>query len=160
MPGSNLSGPLSGCLVLMICCLLARPCGAHEVEVHRDISYNAVDILDIGLLNRFRTDIGQGSIDEDTFPQYCYHAYNPHNGRGFDLPCPGVIDWANIIASNARDAMPILWARAISAYDAGNLGGPNGAFHMLGRCIHLIQDMTSPAHTHSDTHIDGDDFES
>jgi len=132
---------------------------AHEVEVHRDISYNAVDILNIRLLNRYRSEIGQGSIDEDTFPQYCYHAYNPHNGEGFNLPCPGVVDWANIIADNTFDAMPILWGRTLTAFNEGNLEGNGGAFHMLGRCIHLIQDMTSPAHTHSDTHIDGDDFE-
>ncbi len=159
MSESNLPVLRSAYTAILLFCCLAGPAGAHEVEVHRSISHNAVDILDLGLLNRYRAEIGQGAVDEDTFPQYCYHAYNPHNGRGFDLPCPGVADWANIIASNARDAIPILWAQSISAYNAGNLGGPGGAFHMLGRCIHLIQDTTSPAHTHSDTHIDGDDFE-
>ena len=135
------------------------PADAHEVVVHRDISYNAVDILDIDLLNRHRAVIGQGAIDEDTFPQYCYHAYNPINSHGFDLPCPGVVSWANIIANNAHRAIPILWADTINLYNSGNLAGEGGAFHMLGRCIHLIQDVTSPAHVHSDMHIDGDDFE-
>ena len=157
MRRGNAHAFLSACLAAMLCWLVTAE--AHEVGVHRGISHNAVDILDIELLNRYRSQIGQGSVDEDTFPQYCYHAYNPHNGRGFDLPCPGVVDWANIIASNAHDAMPILWTQALAAYDAGNLAGSDGAFHMLGRCIHLIQDMTSPAHTHSDTHIGGDDFE-
>ena len=159
MRKNRLLSPFTTCLATWLLLLGSLVSDGHEVEVHRDISYNAVDILDIGLLNRFRAEIGQGSIDEDTFPQYCYHAYNPHNGRGFDLPCPGVVDWANIIADNSYDAMPLLWGQTVAAFNAGNLAGSSGAFHMLGRCIHLIQDMTSPAHTHSDTHIDGDDFE-
>ena len=123
MRKNRLPAPFTTRLAACIILLGSISSDGHEVEVHRGISHNAVDILDIGLLNRYRSQIGQGSVDEDTFPQYCYHAYNPHNGRGFDLPCPGVVNWANIIASNAHDAMPILWARTVAAYDAGNLDG-------------------------------------
>jgi PKD repeat protein len=59
----------------------------------------------------------------------------------------------------AHEAIDILWGRAIDQYNRGNFQGRNGAFHLLGRCIHLVQDMTSPAHVHNDEHGDGDDFE-
>ena len=71
MPGSDLPILRSACIVALLFCCLAGPTEAHEVEVHRSISHNAVDILDLGLLNRYRTEIGQGAVDEDTFPQYC-----------------------------------------------------------------------------------------
>ncbi|MEC7923411.1 MAG: hypothetical protein VX496_08450, partial [Planctomycetota bacterium] len=74
MRTNRLLSPFTTCLATWLLLLGNLVSDGHEVEVHRDISYNAVDILDIGLLNRFRAEIGQGSIDEDTFPQYCYHA--------------------------------------------------------------------------------------
>ena len=48
---------------------------------------------------------------------------------------------------------------AITEYAANNLVGTDAAFHRMGRALHFIQDMTSPAHTHDDDHALGDDFE-
>jgi hypothetical protein len=48
---------------------------------------------------------------------------------------------------------------AITEYGNNNLVGTDAAFHRMGRALHFIEDMTSPAHTHDDDHALGDDFE-
>lgn len=145
----------------LLCVALAQ---AHDDRItHPSLSDNAIDILNHLLINRFRSDIRQGSIDEDALTRFCYHAYNPVNGRGWTDLLTGTCDVA-LIAGEARTAAVILFSDAVTAYRNGNRQGVGGSFHLLGRSLHLLQDMTSPAHVHSDIHLPTterltDDFE-
>jgi len=115
-----------------------------------------------------RTQVRQGSIDEDECPNYVHHFYDPKTGQNTTLlppqlfTCdrpPGFVQ--QTAPARARD----FWASAISKYRAGDRAN---AFLDLGHVFHLLQDMSSPAHVHNDVHVeasvrsdcqDGDDFE-
>ena len=73
------------------------------------------------------------------------HAYNPINGQAWSIGGEDTITYA----------VP-LWQEAITNYANENW---DDAYFILGRICHLLEDMTSPAHTHSDVHATGDDFE-
>ncbi len=111
---------------------------------------------------------GSGAEDEQdcdngTFciPPACHspnrHFYNPFTESGLawvpGLSCTlGVQDSAKVSALDH-------WKWAVEAYAGNNLHGYNNAFHLLGQVVHLLSDMTSPAHVHLDNHMLGDDFE-
>lgn len=133
---------------------------AHNTAiVHPGLTDNAVDTLNHPLINQYSDEIRQGSIDEDNLlpdARPCYHAYNPISGLGW-CPQPFCLFYFEDIIPDcpvARGAARNLWDRAVRQYHDGNLDGTDGAFHLLGRAMHLLQDMTSPAHVHSDVHID------
>ena len=145
-------------IVITTMLLMASICSqisAHETNiVHPGLTDNAVTTLNNTLINTYKTYIRDGSIHEDDFPRYKDHAYDPFTGGGwFGLPM------------NALDKAASLWNDALSKYNQGIFMGTDGAFHLLGRVAHLLEDMTSPGHTHADVHIpvwpfsSGDDFE-
>jgi len=144
-------------LMIMLCLgLVCSPIKAHdEVIVHPGLTVNAIDLLNNVLINGYKNDIREGAIHEDDTPRWLQHGYDPASGKGWF--------WGSGIASNKAVE---LWNEAISAFNQGRLTGTDGAFHLLGRVAHLLEDMTSPAHTHSDIHLprvpplsEGDDFE-
>ncbi len=96
-----------------------------------------------------KSDARQGSVDEDKRLRFFGHFYNPETGKGLKHSPLGP---ATVRAEK-------IWHEALSRYRAGQLQKTDGAFHSLGRVLHLLQDMTSPAHVHDDKHGDGDDFE-
>ena len=88
-----------------------------------------------------RVQVRQGSIDEDDDPNYVNHFFNPRTGgRGL-----GASETAPQRASH-------LWSDALQNYRAGQR---TDAYANLGRVMHLLQDMTSPAHVHLDVHGPG-----
>jgi uncharacterized repeat protein (TIGR01451 family) len=112
----------------------------------------------------------QGVIDEDQCGCPLYHFYNP---RTHENHVAGVI-----ATTSARERAERLWHRAIGGSVTSGLGCPEDwrpacightdteAFKQLGHVLHLLQDMTSPAHVHDDAHAnplsgcnDADDFE-
>ncbi len=66
--------------------------------------------------------------------------------------------------TNAADRARTLYGMAVTDYHAGRF---RSAFRILGRVLHLVEDMTSPPHVHDDPHGelfsdcggDSDDFE-
>jgi hypothetical protein len=136
---------------------------AHENEhAHASLTVAALKTLQ-GAVSEFYTDarraaLRQGSIDEDRDVieplEYRYHFYNPRTESGF-----GPFESARVHATK-------LWEQAISKDPSDVSTSNNSPWYLLGRILHLLQDMTSPAHVHDVNHaglsqcgLDNDGFE-
>ena len=99
----------------------------------------------------YRTEIGNGTEQEDVpATRSLGHFYNPETNSA---------PWFALGSGPATQNSQDQYDAALSAYGNNNLVGTDAAFHRLGRALHFIEDMTSPAHTHDDDHATGDDFE-
>ena len=98
----------------------------------------------------------QGAIAEDTDPRYLNHFYDPSTGQGFNdgaLKGKSAKDWANNQSSISGDY-------SINTILANyKKGDTKRAYQGIGHILHLIQDMSVPAHTRNDSHPDGDPYE-
>jgi len=139
---------------------------AHEhVHTHASLSVGSLLFLDQaypedGALFSMsaRVNIRNGSINEDDTPNFLFHFYDPKTGLNTHT---GV----SLQTAPTRAAVQF-WPSAINQFRSGNV---MSAFENLGHVLHLLQDMTSPAHVHNDPHVenpnpfsncsDGDDFE-
>ncbi|MEA3272306.1 MAG: NosD domain-containing protein [Patescibacteria group bacterium] len=96
----------------------------------------------------------KGSQDEDTPPRYINHFYDPVNNQPWLGNNPVALtakEWANNSkAQSVHIGGDKTFDRAIYEYRAGN---KKDAFIALGHVLHLIQDVSVPAHTRNDTHI-------
>lgn len=129
------------------------PVRAHDnVVVHRGLAHWSVDILGNPFYTpTYRTEVGNGSDKEDVpATRSLGHFYNPETDSA-----PWFALGSGPATSNSQDQ----YNAAITAYANNNFVGTDAAFHRMGRALHFIQDMTSPAHTHDDDHATGDDFE-
>lgn len=97
-----------------------------------------------------------GSDDPETL-RVMRHFYRPTDGAGLYLEDRGAyrssLEWARPNDENAWH-----WGNGIDAYAQGD---KDEAYFVLGHIVHLVQDLTVPAHTHLDEHPPpaGDDFE-
>ena len=99
----------------------------------------------------------QGAIEEDTPIRWMNHFYNPITGNGL-WGFSSAKDWSR------EDIKQLFypkgnqtWQKAISSYAKGD---KKEAFIALGHILHLIEDMSVPAHTRDDAHPEGDPYES
>jgi hypothetical protein len=77
------------------------------------------------------------------------HFWDPEGGpRGGLLQKVGDIP-VNLEGRNAYQRARDLYESAVSLYD----DDPEGSYSLLGRVVHLLTDMASPAHVHLDPHI-------
>jgi HEAT repeat protein len=134
----------------------------HVTDVHgggvlgnpgRSITANAFAVLNSPFYTaRDARDTAEGTVDEDIGARPINHFYNPVTGL-------------NTMPARRMDAVvrsEEYWRRARLLWRHGPRNGPIGAAQMLGRSMHMLQDMTSPAHVHDDPHVpplDPDDFE-
>lgn len=118
--------------------------------------------------------IVQGSMDEDTWPRWINHFYDPVYNQGWTAEGFGTISsstgrWLNSIllsdhpplASKYWAQSPSTqaeykdfggnqtWQRALASYASGD---KQAAFLALGHILHLLEDATVPEHTRNDTH--------
>ncbi|MBI2050004.1 MAG: lamin tail domain-containing protein [Candidatus Staskawiczbacteria bacterium] len=118
----------------------------------------------------------QGSFDEDTAPRWINHFYDPISRREWlgkrlgNLPEEQVRQISKIVFG--KDPVSTLnWAHNQSLQDAsyrlyqGNRtfesavsfyldDNKDNAYYNLGHILHLIEDMSVPAHTRQDSHFD------
>ncbi|MDX2168779.1 MAG: hypothetical protein SF182_17030 [Deltaproteobacteria bacterium] len=126
---------------------------AHENSiVHRGLAHWSVDILGNPLYTAtYRAEVGNGAEQEDVpATRSLGHFYNPETDSA-----PWFALGSGPATSNSQDQ----YNAALTEYGNGNFVGTDAAFHRIGRALHFVQDMTSPAHTHDDDHATGDDFE-
>ena len=155
--------------------LQAAPAAAYEAKfTHRWIARVAVDHLlrthpgVYDQLKLFREDVVDGVeheddifVDGDTDPltlRVMRHFHRPVDESGlfmFEQTFPNSLQWGTMPRSDNNWG----WDDALEQYQYGNYAE---AFFAIGHVIHLIQDLTVPAHTHLDIHgpPDGDDYES
>lgn len=122
-------------------------------DPNRSLAANAFAVLDSPFYTAWNArDTSRGTVDEDIGSRPINHFYNPVTGVN-SMPASRMA---------AVERAELFWERAVDLYRRGQFWGRAGAFHMLGRSMHLLQDMTSPAHVHDDPHVpplDPDDFE-
>lgn len=111
----------------------------------------------------------RGSIDEDTFPRYVNHFYDPVYQKGWIGVGASSKEWGRSSAAQSRRASQLAsvinvangailtlndfsWERGIKEYAKGNR---QYAFLALGHVLHLLEDSSVPEHTRNDTHIAG-----
>ena len=99
----------------------------------------------------------QGAEDEDMPIRWMNHFYDPVYNVGFKSSYLTAKDWSGA-SEKQRDYSlgDKSWQRAISDYQDGN---SEEAFQALGHVLHLIADMSVPAHTRDDAHPEGDSLE-
>jgi len=102
----------------------------------------------------------QGSIEEDKAPRWLNHFYNPQMNQGL-WNFPTAKNWSQNPALQSVYLESIsggnqTWQKAISSFAEGD---EKAAFVALGHVLHLLEDMTVPAHTRLDPHPDGDPYE-
>jgi PKD domain len=115
-------------------------------------------------------EIVQGVMDEDecmtfdstgsthdwgNFPNWNSHFYEGKQGTQLDVPilfgggaCDFNVQWSPT-HTNAANRARMLFNLAADDYRAGQY---KSSFRILGRVMHLLEDMTSPAHVHDDPH--------
>jgi len=159
----GLSLGLISTIIMWLCRCFPNATFAHEVErVHPSLTFNSFRALSASLDSFYtpanQDQVREGSIDEDSgLLRFRHHFYNPITEEGLNLPT----------ANTARNRAGDLWAQAVAKHVTGMTTGNDNAFHLLGRVLHLLQDMTSPSHVHNDAHggldldldSDVDDFE-
>ena len=146
------AGIVSACMIALVA-LAPTPGFAHEnVFVHREMGHTSVDILGNPFYTAaFRTEIGNGCDNEDVpATRSLGHFYNPETDSAPSFAFGSGPAWDN--SQTQYDA-------ALVEYGNSNFIGTDAAFHRMGRALHFIQDMTSPAHTHDDDHPLEEDFE-
>jgi hypothetical protein len=120
--------------------------------------------------------IQEGARNEDTPPRWINHFYDPTTDQGWtseqmgNLPANVVALVSGIVLSPEKAVSAPDWAQnqelqtRYTDYDGNRTfqkavfdyvdGNKNEAFKSLGHILHLIEDMTVPAHTRQDTHWD------
>jgi hypothetical protein len=163
---------------------------AHEHKhTHQNLARAAFRLLNLpfdtlgGLTKQeIEDELAQGVIDEDEcinvddfgnawegFPNWNSHFYEAKlrvRLSGVVAGCGYGIFAVQGKHNNAAQRAATLYQMARDEYSAGDL---KSAFRILGRVLHLLQDMASPAHVHDDPHAelpatskcggDSDDFE-
>ena len=119
--------------------------------------------------------LAEGAENEDTPPRWINHFYDPQTGLGWTSErmgtlSPQIVKMISSIALSPEDAVSSKdWAkdqnlqeryavyqgnrtfqRAVFSYVNGD---KKEGLKSLGHILHLIQDMTVPAHTRQDTHL-------
>ena len=133
--------------------LFSQPASAHDnVVVHRKLAEWSVSSLNNPFFFPYAPDVREGSYGEDVpATRSLGHFYNPQTDAAPWFALGSGPAWQN--SEDQYDA-------GVGAYQAGSYSGEDAAFYRMGRALHFIQDMTSPAHTHDDQHAtDDEDFE-
>jgi len=135
-----------------------------DTHTHASLTAGALQLVDPGFFTAARRAlIVQASVDEDQCPNYLSHFYNPKTGEDGGIYTSTCELFPTV--TTARDRAAGFYAEAIQLYRQGDR---DAALRRLGAVLHLLQDMTSPAHVHGDPHAqilfgvcanDGDDFE-
>ena len=132
----------------------------HDGEpVHEHIAQQALALYSNAEINAYFANIESGAEHEDLHDHVwdywgvggaCVtisHFWDADNGP-YD-PVTGACN-----GNNAYWKAQILWGMALGEYASGD---KNTAYEYLGHVVHLLSDMTLPAHAHEDMHYPDDD---
>ncbi len=127
---------------------------AYDSEVaHPYLTYKIAQVFNQQTSNKLNSRdikwLEQGSIDEDNFPRWMNHFYDPSAGKGL-WGFASAKDWAQ------SGWQTFNWEKALNFYVKGDR---QSAMIALGHVLHLVEDMGVPAHTRNDAHPEGDPYE-
>ncbi len=135
---------------------------SYDTEVaHPFLTEKVIELFnknsEIQISQQQREWLKQGAIEEDTPIRWMNHFYNPITGNGL-WGFSSAKDWSR---ENIKQLFypkgNQTWQKAIEFYTNGD---KKQAFIALGHVLHLIEDMSVPAHTRDDAHPEGDPYES
>jgi hypothetical protein len=140
----------------------------HAASTHQNITRAAVEYLQsiepaFNDISNLESVLQIGAVAEDDTPKFMFH-FLPRLDRGLAFASCSSLDWGfvdmeceqNLPKTQRIQTNTHTWNDAIT-----NAPGEAGLVD-LGYVIHLLEDLTSPAHTRNDPHppgIDGDPFE-
>jgi len=86
--------------------------------------------------------IAQGAYDEDhqPFPMFGWHSWDPDTGDFW---------WTPIVKGQALERANTLFWEAVRLHRSD----VQGSWHKLEQSLHMVQDISTPAHAHADAHI-------
>ncbi len=153
--------------ILFVVTLLLFPAwqvwGYDNIITHPKISSVAIEIFNKHAGGKLTDEqinwIVQGSIAEDADPRYINHFYNPETGSGLDdsgFKGLSAKEWAQNQSGLISFEGDYSESTILKNYQEGNY---KRAYEGIGHILHLIQDMSVPAHTRNDAHPEGDPFE-
>ncbi|KKR32229.1 MAG: putative secreted protein, periplasmic copper-binding protein (NosD) family [Candidatus Falkowbacteria bacterium GW2011_GWF2_39_8] len=130
-----------------------------NLVIHPALSLGAIEIYNQQASRKLTEEqknwIVQGSIDEDADPRYLNHFFDPTTGKGLDGRISAK-DWSQNQDGLIGMTGDYSEAAILDNYKIGNY---HRAYQGIGHMLHLIQDMSVPAHARNDSHPDGDPFE-
>jgi hypothetical protein len=131
----------------------------NSIITHPRLTEVAIEVFqkktNIELSSDQKSYIIQGSINEDALPRPLNHFYNPATGLGLEGAHKSAKEWA--LNGGWSGASGDFSERAIlENYQNGN---KDRAYEGIGHIVHLIQDMSVPAHVRNNPHELGDIFE-
>jgi hypothetical protein len=138
---------------------------AHDSDnVHPDLTRDALALLpqetyfEMVNAGMYRANVAQGSTDEDDPIKRTYNHFLPNI---YVAPLIGdgeqddALSWCKETGNITNDKG---WPSAIDEYDY-TVDAKEVAYGYLGECLHLVEDMSVPAHVNKDKHPGGDEFE-
>jgi len=152
---------------------------AYETRTHKQLTEASIDLFNQSfpehkIENKLKEALIIGSEEEDEIPRHLFHFYDPVNDRGLTFKNEQWLSskkWAEdeqkqialkiptFFANLPRLSIPktnYTWQQAFNQY---NEGEKEKAMKSLGHILHLIQDVSVPAHTRNDPHVEGDSYE-
>lgn len=170
---------LFGLLIISWASLILTPLPVSsysEKTTHPALTSEVVDFYNLFFDQKITSDekewVIRGSIDEDAFPRYLNHFYDPIHHKGWAGVGLSSKEWGKSSAVQSsrssslasrmnvvREVVPALqdfsWERGVQEYAKGNR---RYAFLALGHALHLLEDSSVPEHTRNDTHIAGNHY--
>lgn len=152
---------LTSIVVVTGCILFGVKSFSYDTNIaHPYLTEKAVEVFnnnsEIQISNEQKSWIVRGAIEEDTPIRWMNHFYNPNSGNGL-WNFSSAKNWAR---KDVEQTIYTLgdqsWQKAISDYAKGD---KKSAFISLGHVLHLMEDMSVPAHTRLDAHPEGDPYE-
>lgn len=160
---------MSNLKVLALCLFLAgvyvkSNAYAHGIPTHSNITRAAVDYVSkldqrLACSKRLNDRLQIGTVHEDDTPRFMFHFY-PRLNAGRTISTCSSRDWAFANTScNQEGGAPFFFASTLTNQhgwsEAIQSTTSDQGFTELGYVLHLLEDLTSPAHTRNDPHPPG-----
>jgi hypothetical protein len=140
-------------VLALFICESAELALAHEPEyVHPGLTDKAAQLLPQSCWEpkTYVMSMKSGASGEDAGVRCRNHFYNMSTtAHGLDMPGFPIFDDAVLWCTSTSDRS---WSVAIQTYDY-TPAAQQDAYHYLGQCVHLLQDMSVPAHVQNDIHL-------
>jgi len=146
---------------------------AFKQSTHKEATQRGIDFFD-GLeeapwdrqhISGFHQRMVAGSSDEDEWPRFFFHFYNPDNNSGLlNAGLRGELTARSKAEAMWNSSMKAYWGDSDDTMTEGLLGlyeegDATRVGWYLGRLAHLVQDMSVPSHVLPDTHLGAESLE-
>lgn len=149
-------------LIVAIFCIWQNVFGYNSVTTHPILSQAAISVYNSTANQQISEEqkiaVIKGAIEEDAPPRWLNHFYNPQTGKGlfFLVQNFSAKEWSQNQSLTSVLSGDFSESAILNSYKNSN---EIKAYEGVGHIVHLIQDMTVPAHVRDDVHIQADPYE-